>query len=130
MGLIVSHEETVAGHDMRVKGRTETLINGFGNLALDLAESRLVDRLLVHIVGTDSSCPGVRSRVTKDQAKGSLTLVVMELVFVVAIKLAKNLDHVGVGIGTTKGVTSTIETKNEFDVFIRSNRLRDMKAVS
>lgn len=115
---------------MSVKGCTETLIDGLGNLALDLSESRLLDGSFVHIVGTNSGCPYVRLIVQLSQVEGIHTLVIMVLLVVVAIKLAKNLDDIGVGVGTTEGVAGAIKTKNEFDVFTRNNRLLDMRAVS
>jgi hypothetical protein len=54
----------------------------------------------------------------------------MELLVIVSIKLSENLDNIGVGIGTTEGIASTVEAKNEFDVFIGNYRLLDVRAHS
>jgi hypothetical protein len=51
----------------------------------------------------------------------------MELFGMVAIQLAQDLDHVGVSIGTTKGVASAIKTYDELCVLIRSDRLLYMR---
>lgn len=44
-----------------------------------------------------------------DMLGAILTLVVMELVGIITIQLAQDLDDVGVGIGSTESVASTIE---------------------
>jgi hypothetical protein len=54
----------------------------------------------------------------------------MVLFLVVAIKLAKNLNHVGVSVGAAEGIASTVEAKNEFDMFIGINSLLDMRTGS
>jgi hypothetical protein len=51
----------------------------------------------------------------------------MELFGMVAIQLAQDLDHIGVSIGTTKGVASAIETNDELCVLIRSDRFLYMR---
>jgi hypothetical protein len=43
----------------------------------------------------------------------SLTLVVVELVRVVPLKLMKQLDNVGVGVGPAEGVASAVEEEDE-----------------
>lgn len=48
----------------------------------------------------------------------------------IAVKLAENLNHVGVSVGAAEGIASTVEAKNEFDVFIGINSLLHMGAGS
>lgn len=54
----------------------------------------------------------------------------MVLFLVIAVKLAENLNHVGVSVGAAEGIASTVEAKNEFNVFIGINSLLDMGAGS
>lgn len=42
----------------------------------------------------------------------------MELLVAVAIKLAKDLDNIGVGISSAEGVSRAIEAENELGVLI------------
>ena len=48
---------------------------------------------------------------------GALTLVVVELLGVVAIQLAENLGHVRVGIGAAEGIARAIKTEDQLLVF-------------
>lgn len=52
----------------------------------------------------------------------------MELLVIVAIKLAKNLDNVGIGVGAAESVARAIKAKNEFGVFTRDYSLLHMGA--
>jgi hypothetical protein len=54
----------------------------------------------------------------------------MELLVIVAIKLAKNLHNVGVGVGATEGISSAIETKDKLGEFARDDGLLNVGATS
>jgi hypothetical protein len=49
----------------------------------------------------------------------------MVLLLVVAVKLPKNLYHVGVGVRSAKCIARTVKTKDEFNIFIGLSSLLD-----
>jgi hypothetical protein len=51
----------------------------------------------------------------------------MELLLVVAVKFAKNLDDVGISVSATEDIAGAVETKNEFDMFVDVNSLLNMR---
>jgi hypothetical protein len=54
------------------------------------------------------------------QEEGIHTLIVMELLFMVTIKLAQDLDNICISVGASECVSCTIEAENEFSVFARN----------
>lgn len=53
----------------------------------------------------------------KQGQEGIHTLIVMELLFMVTIKLAQDLDNIGISVGASECVSCTIEAENELSVF-------------
>jgi hypothetical protein len=51
----------------------------------------------------------------------------MELLLVVAVKLAKNLDNIGIRVSAAEDVAGAIETKNKFDMFVGVNSLLNLR---
>ena len=54
----------------------------------------------------------------------------MILLVVIAIKLAKDLDNICIGVGSTEGIARAIKAKNELGVLIRDNGCLDVSTTS
>jgi hypothetical protein len=51
----------------------------------------------------------------------------MELLLVVTVKLAKNLDNIGISVSATENIAGAVETKNKFDMFVGVNSLLNLR---
>lgn len=51
----------------------------------------------------------------------------MELLLVVAVKLAKNLDDIGIRVSATEDISGSVEAKNKFDMFVGVDSLLNVR---
>lgn len=51
----------------------------------------------------------------------------MELLLVVAVKLAKNLDDIGIRVSATEDIAGAVKAKNKFDMFVGVNSLLNVR---
>lgn len=54
-GIVELHQEAIPGHDMGIESVSKALVDGHGDRAIQLAQPRLVYRLLINIIRADSS---------------------------------------------------------------------------
>lgn len=107
---------------MGIERSPEALIKGLRNVASNLTHKSLVHGLFIDIVGTDTSLGRISKRYPESIPR-FLTLIVVELVWMVTIQLPQYLDHIGIGIGTTEGISRAVKAQDELLGLRRVNGL-------
>lgn len=96
---------------MMIKRRANCLVKRLGDAASYFTKPCFVNGLFIDVVCPNSSY-GLSASIPEDRTK-HFTLVVMELVGIMTVQLVQELDHIGIGIGPTEGVSSAIEAENK-----------------
>lgn len=99
---------------MSIECRAKRLVQSSRNAASELSPRRLMNRhCFIDVVSANSGCD-VSASMTKRGQVRKLTLVVMELFGMVAVEFVQKFDDIGISIGPTESVSSTIEAEDQF----------------
>ncbi|KAI6749683.1 hypothetical protein HG530_015097 [Fusarium avenaceum] len=78
-------------------------------------------------IGAISPAEGLTESLDFLSRSDRLGACLMELLLVVAVKLAKNLDDIGIRVSATEDISGSVEAKNKFDMFVGVDSLLNVR---